>query len=84
MGMVTLWFSLFDINMGCIVSGSAINGMTIMLAFGLGTLPAMLAIGTVADKLKLLLQNSYFKRGNALFIIIYGMHTGYIAINQIW
>ncbi|PSV16064.1 cytochrome biogenesis protein [Photobacterium kishitanii] len=66
------------------VSGSAINGMTIMLAFGLGTLPAMFAIGTVADKLKLLLQNSYFKRGNALFIIIYGMHTGYIAINQIW
>ncbi|SMY15507.1 sulfite exporter TauE/SafE family protein [Photobacterium aquimaris] len=65
------------------VSGSAINGMVIMFAFGLGTLPAMLAVGAIADKLKTLLKNSYFKRANALFIIIYGMHTGYIAINQI-
>ncbi|SMY33065.1 sulfite exporter TauE/SafE family protein [Photobacterium andalusiense] len=65
------------------VSGSAIDGMTIMFAFGLGTLPAMLAVGAIADKLKLLLKNHYFKRTNALFIIIYGVHTGYIAINQI-
>ncbi|OBU12837.1 cytochrome biogenesis protein [Photobacterium aquimaris] len=65
------------------VSGSAINGMVIMFAFGLGTLPAMLAVGAIADKLKTLLKNSYFKRANALFIIIYGVHTGYIAINQI-
>lgn len=66
------------------VSGSATDGMVIMFAFGLGTLPAMLAVGAIADKLKSLLKNSYFKRANALFIIIYGMHTGYIAINQIW
>ncbi|SMY31952.1 hypothetical protein PMAL9190_00281 [Photobacterium malacitanum] len=65
------------------VSGSATDGMVIMFAFGLGTLPAMLAVGAIADKLKSLLKNSYFKRANALFIIIYGMHTGYIAINQI-
>ncbi|PSU24889.1 cytochrome biogenesis protein [Photobacterium phosphoreum] len=64
------------------VSGSAMDGMIIMLAFGLGTLPAMLTVGTVADKLKSLLQNSYFKRINGLFIIIYGLHTGYIAIKQ--
>lgn len=64
------------------VSGSAMDGMIIMLAFGLGTLPAMLTVGTVADKLKFLLQNSYFKRINGLFIIIYGLHTGYIAIKQ--
>ncbi|MEC6822850.1 sulfite exporter TauE/SafE family protein [Photobacterium piscicola] len=66
------------------VSGSAIDGMIIMLAFGLGTLPAMLALGSIADKLKSLLNNSYFKRINGLFIIIYGIHIGYIAINQIW
>lgn len=66
------------------VSGSAIDGMMIMFAFGLGTLPAMLAIGTMADKLKILLNNTYFKRINGFLIIIYGMHTGYIAINQIW
>lgn len=66
------------------VSGSAIDGMIIMLAFGLGTLPAMLALGSIADKFKSLLNNSYFKRINGLFIIIYGIHTGYIAINQIW
>ena len=58
--------------------------MIIMLAFGLGTLPAMLTLGSLANKLKSLLNNSYFKRFNGLFIIIYGMHTGYIAIDQIW
>ena len=58
------------------------GGMIIMLAFGVGTLLAMLGISAVADKLKFLLQNSYFKRVNGVFIIIYGSHTGYIAINQ--
>lgn len=66
------------------VSGDAMSGMMIMLAFGLGTLPAMMVVGSFANKVKLLLKNNYFKRTNALFIIIYGSHTGYIAINQIW
>lgn len=65
------------------VSGSALNGAAVMLAFGLGTLPAMLAIGGFADKLKTWLKNRVFRRISALLLIAYGLQTGYIAINQI-
>ncbi|PHZ58745.1 cytochrome biogenesis protein [Photobacterium leiognathi] len=65
------------------VSGSALNGAAVMFAFGLGTLPAMLAVGGFADKLKNWLKNRIFRRISALLLIIYGVQTGYIAINQI-
>ncbi|WP_318462264.1 sulfite exporter TauE/SafE family protein [Photobacterium leiognathi] len=65
------------------VSGSALNGAAVMFAFGLGTLPAMLAVGGFADKLKNWLKNRIFRRISALLLIIYGFQTGYIAINQI-
>ncbi|PSU45169.1 cytochrome biogenesis protein [Photobacterium frigidiphilum] len=64
------------------VSGSAIGGASVMLAFGLGTLPAMLLIGSVAEHAKQLLKNLYFKRASALLLLAYGVHTGYIAIKQ--
>lgn len=65
------------------VSGSALSGAAVMLAFGLGTLPAMLAVGTMAQQLQKLLRNLYFRRASALLLLIYGVHTGYIAIKQI-
>ncbi|PSW46088.1 sulfite exporter TauE/SafE family protein [Photobacterium leiognathi] len=65
------------------VSGSALNGAAVMFAFGLGTLPAMLAVGGFADNLKNWLKNRIFRRISALLLIIYGLQTGYIAINQI-
>lgn len=64
------------------VSGSAVSGAAVMLAFGLGTLPAMIAVGTMAQQLQSLLKNLYFKRASALMLLIYGIHTGYIAIKQ--
>lgn len=64
------------------VSGSAVSGAGVMLAFGLGTLPAMIAVGTMAHQLQNLLKNLYFKRASALMLLIYGLHTGYIAIKQ--
>ncbi len=65
------------------VSGSALNGAIVMLAFGLGTLPAMLAVGGFATQLKIWLKNLYFRRVSALLLMAYGIQTGYIAIKQI-
>lgn len=65
------------------VSGSALNGAIVMLAFGLGTLPAMLAVGGFATQLKIWLKNLYFRRISALLLMAYGIQTGYIAIKQI-
>lgn len=52
-----------------LVSGSALDGGLSMLAFGLGTLPVMLATGLAAAKLKQLLQHPGFK-GLAAFILL--------------
>ena len=65
------------------VAGSAGSGASVMLAFGLGTLPAMIAVGTMANQLQKWLKNLYFKRASALLLLAYGVHTGYIAIKQI-
>ncbi|MBY5947026.1 sulfite exporter TauE/SafE family protein [Photobacterium rosenbergii] len=65
------------------VAGSATSGASVMLAFGLGTLPAMIAVGTMANQLQKWLKNLYFKRASALLLLAYGVHTGYIAIKQI-
>ncbi|ELR64510.1 Putative membrane copper tolerance protein [Photobacterium marinum] len=64
-------------------SGSAISGAGVMFAFGLGTLPAMILVGSMAQQLQNLLKSLYFKRASALMLLAYGLHTGYIAIKQL-
>ena len=65
------------------VSGGAFSGAGVMFAFGLGTLPAMIAVGGMAQQLQKWLKNHYVKRASALLLLAYGVHTGYIAIKQI-
>ncbi|WP_087023717.1 sulfite exporter TauE/SafE family protein [Thaumasiovibrio subtropicus] len=64
------------------LSGSATGGAVTMFAFGLGTLPAMLCVGALADQLQTLLKNSAFRRISALALIGYGIHTGYVALRM--
>ncbi|QUJ69087.1 sulfite exporter TauE/SafE family protein [Photobacterium sp. GJ3] len=64
------------------VAGNAVSGAGVMLAFGLGTLPAMILVGTMAERLKLWLSNQIFKKTSAVLLLVYGIHTGYIAITQ--
>lgn len=46
-----------------------------MLAFGLGTLPAVLATGLLANQLTGLLQRRMLRTGFALLIIAFGIWT---------
>ncbi|WP_394125491.1 sulfite exporter TauE/SafE family protein [Vibrio hepatarius] len=62
------------------VSGSALNGALIMIAFGLGTLPAMLLMGFGATYLHKLQQSQIFRNLGALILLTYGLYTGYGAI----
>ena len=62
------------------VSGSAFGGGMTMLAFGLGTLPAMLLVGSSAAKLQSLQNSVKFRNIAALSILIYGLYTGYDAV----
>lgn len=64
-------------------SGSASNGALIMLAFGLGTLPAMLTVGSLTQQLKSTLNHRYFRYGSGLLLAIFAFHTFYIALQQL-
>jgi sulfite exporter TauE/SafE len=44
-----------------------------MLAFGLGTLPTLLAMGLAAVKLKSFLQNIWVRRASGLLVICFGL-----------
>ncbi|RZV22395.1 sulfite exporter TauE/SafE family protein [Vibrio alginolyticus] len=62
------------------VSGSAMNGGLIMLAFGLGTLPAMLIIGYGANHFQKLQKSLIFRNISALILIGYGTYTAVGAL----
>lgn len=57
------------------VSGSAFNGASTMLFFGLGTLPMMLTIGVAARNLRLLTQNRFVRTLSGLILIFYGIYS---------
>ena len=58
-----------------LASNSALQGAGIMFSFGLGTLPALVAISLGIFQIKTLLLNTAFKKSMALLIIIYGIYT---------
>jgi uncharacterized protein len=55
--------------------GQSVNGGLIMLAFGLGTLPTVLATGFVAQTLAGLLQRRQIRWSLAVLIILFGVWT---------
>ena len=46
-----------------------------MLAFALGTLPAVMASGLLAERLAVIIKNTFLRRGFALMIIAFGLWT---------
>jgi len=64
-------------------SGSATNGALIMFAFGLGTLPAMLTVGSLSQQLKVLLNHLYFRYASGLLLATFALHTLYVALKQL-
>lgn len=56
-------------------SGHAVNGALIMLAFGFGTLPALLTSGVLANQMVKWLQNSMIRNLLGLLIIMMGVHN---------
>lgn len=55
--------------------GDAIGGGLVMLAFGLGTLPTVLATGFIAQQLSGLLQRRQIRWSLALLVILFGLWT---------
>lgn len=66
-----------------ISSADALNGLVIMLGFGLGTLPAMMLVGSLSHKLKHILSKNWFRYSSGLILALFAFQTIYIAIKQL-
>ncbi len=64
---------VYSVLIAAIATGSAINGGLLMLAFGLGTLPTLLAMGMTAVRLKATLQNIWVRRASGLLVLGFGL-----------
>jgi sulfite exporter TauE/SafE len=62
-----------------LASGSALTGASIMLFFGLGTLPALITLSLGINSLKSLLINANFRKIMAISLILYGCYSLYLA-----
>ena len=64
---------VYSVLITAIASGDLVKGGLLMLAFGLGTLPTLLAMGLTAIQLKLFLQNLWVRRLSGLLVIGFGL-----------
>lgn len=55
--------------------GNAVDSALLMLAFGLGTLPVLLATGLAAERLTLLLRRRGVRIAGGLLVILFGLWT---------
>jgi sulfite exporter TauE/SafE len=64
---------VYSVLTSALFSGSAGRGFLVMLAFGLGTLPNLLAMGLAADRLRPLLRKPSVRRGAGLLVAGFGV-----------
>jgi len=62
-----------------LASGSSLTGAAIMLFFGLGTLPALVALSLGIGSIKKLLINPSFRKTMAISLIAYGIYSFIVA-----
>lgn len=76
LGLVWGWLPcglVYSVLVAALASGSAVSGGLLMLAFGLGTLPTLLAMGMAAVQLKAFLQKLWVRRTSGLLVLAFGL-----------
>lgn len=64
---------VYSVLVAALAAGGAMQGGLLMLAFGLGTLPTLLALGMAAVRLKTFLQNLWVRRACGLLVLGFGL-----------
>jgi len=78
LGLVWGWLPCGLVYMAlalAIVSASPLRGALLMLGFGIGTLPMLMAMGSLAAYLQTLAQHSLVRRFTGALIISFGFYT---------
>jgi len=76
LGMVWGWLPcglVYSVLIWSLSAGSATQGMWLMLGFGLGTLPNLLAMGVAAQQLKQLMHKSWVRQSAGLLLIAFAV-----------
>jgi uncharacterized protein len=75
LGLVWGWLPcglVYSVLVVALATGSGARGGLLMLAFGLGTLPTLLAMGMTAVRLKIFLQHIWVRRISGLLVLGFG------------
>jgi hypothetical protein len=76
LGLIWGWLPcgmVYSVLIAAIASGSPSRGGLLMLAFGIGTLPTLLAMGLMAVNIKAFLQKAYVRKSSGLLILSFGL-----------
>jgi sulfite exporter TauE/SafE len=76
-GLVWGWLPcglVYSVLVWSISAGGAVEGALLMLSFGLGTLPAVLAIGTFAASLANLVRKTWVRYMAGVLVIVFGIY----------
>jgi sulfite exporter TauE/SafE len=78
LGLVWAWIPcglVYSVLIWCIGAGSARQGAALMLAFGVGTLPNLLAMGMLAGAAARLSERPWVRRGAGLLVLGFGLYA---------
>lgn len=64
---------VYSVLLTAMLSGDAMSGATVMLAFGLGTLPMLLMLGALGARLKSRLLNPRIRIVGGLIVLLFGL-----------
>ncbi len=76
LGLVWGWLPcglVYSVLVAALATGSSLQGGLLMLAFGLGTLPTLMAMGMAAVRLKAFLQHVMVRRVSGFLVLGYGL-----------
>lgn len=83
LGMLWGWIPcglVYSVLIWSISAGSILEGGLLMLAFGLGTLPNLLAMGVIAEKLMAFVRQPATRQVAGSLVILFGLYTLYQAL----
>ena len=76
LGVIWGWLPcglVYSVLIWSMSSGSALSGALLMLSFGLGTLPNLLAMGVFANRLQAIVQSGWVKQLVGSLLLVFGI-----------
>ncbi|MCB5190696.1 sulfite exporter TauE/SafE family protein [Methylobacillus arboreus] len=71
---------VYSVLIAALATGHPVQGGLLMLAFGLGTLPTLLAMGMAAVRLKAWLQQIWIRRVSGVLVLLFGV----VGLLRLW